>query len=168
MKKLLLGSMLVLGATSFGAVLEDIDKTGASPATLNIRVKGTVVDGTKHSLIVKPLDGTNSTDTMQFNFDGLTVDEVVRTEGKYSAGVYKNNILIEEAYKIEASLKRGNQDATANEFNATNAMLKYSMSEPQKNGREYRGNVVVEATGKAKGTFLDNGVSLEVFVKPGV
>ncbi|WP_291255899.1 hypothetical protein [Fusobacterium sp.] len=166
MKKLLLGSMLVLGATSFGAVVEDLQNNGAKPAVLNIRVKGTVVDPTKYSLIVKPLDATNTTDTMQFNFDGLTIGEEQIVEGGYSAGVYQNNILITDDYKIETSLKRNGQNATTSEYDQmAAAKLAYSLGEPQAVGREYRGKVNVKATGKAKGSFVDNGVNLEVLVK---
>ncbi|WP_349763088.1 hypothetical protein [Fusobacterium sp. SYSU M8D902] len=165
MKKLLLGSMLVLGATSFGAILEDLENTGKKPAALNIRVTGNVVDSTTYSLIVKPLDSTNSLDTMQFNFDGLVIGKATTAEGRYSAGVYKDNELIKEDYKIAASLKRNGVDAVGTPTKLKEAYLDYSLDEPQAVGREYIGRVNVKATGKAKGSFVDNGVNLEVLVK---
>lgn len=169
MKKLLLGSMLVLGATSFGAgsVLEGIEDTkiGKNPATLNIQVTGSVVDDTKYTLIVRALDGGNSTNTMQFNFDGLTKNQEIEKVGRYSAGVYKENKLITEEYKIESHLKRGETEVTGVTTIDNKAELKYSLVEPHFTGGEYRGAVNVSAKGLEKGNFVDNGVNLEVFVK---
>lgn len=167
MKKLLLGSMLVLGATSFGAAIEDIATNHAHPAVLNIQVRGTVIDTTKHALIVRPVNMTgSSTDLMVFNFNDLQKDETKSISGNYEAGIYQNGNFVDGNYKIESSLKRGT-GAADTEFDVNGkAKLKYTHREAEKvPGRPFIGTIEVEAKGVAVGEFVDNGVKLEVLVK---
>ena len=97
-KLLLLGAMLILGATSFGYTIElgdtpsaGMDKTYTGNGNLELRARGNIIDPTnKVLLVVKPTisagaDGTS----LEFDFGRMTKNQSKSMVGEFTAEVFK-------------------------------------------------------------------------------
>lgn len=92
-KMLLIGAMLVLGATSFGQRVADLnlaDSKYSGGTKLDVLVKGEVVDSTKNILVITPItnagaDGT----TIEFNFGEMKLNSSATMVGKFKAEIFK-------------------------------------------------------------------------------
>lgn len=92
-KMLLIGAMLVLGATSFGQRVADLG-TGTGPKTggtkLDIMVRGEVVDQNKHVLVISPITNAGAdNNTIEFNFGAMPLGSTSTMIGKFKAEVFK-------------------------------------------------------------------------------
>ncbi len=85
MKKLLLLSLLAMGATSFAAV-----EGTAARAEMPITVRGSVIDKTGTNLVIEPLKnaGVNGT-SMEFDFGGIVQGQSQTLQGSFA--IYKAN-----------------------------------------------------------------------------
>lgn len=169
MKKLLLGSMLVLGATSFATSVQDLANNSTTPAALQINVRGEVIDTTKYTLVLKPVNTSGTTtDSLEFKFDDLVVGKSATLKGEFEAGVYQNDTSVDLGanHTLEANLKKAGNNITNGQVHSGDKVdLAYTLGELMKRGNVYRGNVSVEAKGNKVGSFVENGVTLEVLVK---
>lgn len=92
-KMLLIGAMLVLGATSFAQRVADLnpaDSKYSGGTKLDVLVKGEVVDSNKNILVITPItnagaDGT----TIEFNFGEMKLNSSATMVGKFKAEVFK-------------------------------------------------------------------------------
>lgn len=93
-KMLLIGAMLVLGATSFGERVADLGtgtgtKTGGTK--LDIMVRGEVVDQNKHILVVSPITNAGAdNNTIEFNFGAMPLGSTSTMVGRFKAEVFKS------------------------------------------------------------------------------
>lgn len=97
-KLLLLGAMLIVGATSFGYVVElgDTPSEGKSETyngsgNLELRSRGNIIDPTnKVLLVVKPTISAGPDNTsLEFNFGRMTVSDSKSMVGEFTAEVFK-------------------------------------------------------------------------------
>lgn len=93
-KMLLIGAMLVLGATSFGQRVADLG-TGTGPKTggtkLDIMVIGEVVDQNKHVLVISPITNAGAdNNTIEFNFGAMPLGSTSTMVGRFKAEVFKS------------------------------------------------------------------------------
>lgn len=92
-KMLLIGAMLVLGATSFGQRVADLgtgtgSKTGGTK--LDIMVRGEVVDQNKHVLVISPITNAGAdNNTIEFNFGAMPLGSTSTMVGRFKAEVFK-------------------------------------------------------------------------------
>lgn len=105
MKKLLLiGAMLIVGATSFSAVTEELTLTGADGAKtylgtgrLPIESEGSILDSTgRVVLVVNPTDnaGTDG-ESLMFNFGAVGRGRAETLIGRFEAMVLKDNTKVD-------------------------------------------------------------------------
>lgn len=97
-KLLLLGAMLILGATSFGYTIElgdtpaaGANKTYTGSGNLELRSRGNIIDPTnKVLLVVKPTisAGANGT-SLEFDFGRMTKKQSKSMVGEFTAEVFK-------------------------------------------------------------------------------
>lgn len=95
-KMLLIGAMLIVGATSFGQRVADLGTADSSPKTggtkLDITVRGEVVDSSKNILVITPLTNAGADDnTIVFNFGTMALGSSSTLTGKFKAEVFKAN-----------------------------------------------------------------------------
>lgn len=129
MKKLLLiGAMLIVGATSFSAVSFDLTETqGQHPnpntysgtGTLPIDSEGVIIDSTgKAILVLSAIDssGTNGRE-LTFNFGSVPRGQEQTLIGKFKAEVFENNVQKSlNGATISVELEKGNKKANAVRF----------------------------------------------------
>lgn len=173
MKKLLLGSMLVLGATSFGAVSSQLTGStttdGAGDVRLPIVVKGNVVNTTKTTLIVQAIKNAGvSGDVMEFDFGSLAVGTRQTLDGLFETKLIKNGKEIDftkaPSFALEGGTVNGNGDSTVVDEADSKAKLEYSLGKPTKKEKTYNGTLSISAEGKKVGTFIDRSVNVKVTV----
>lgn len=94
-KMLLIGAMLVLGATSFGQRVADLnlDKQTSKYSggtKLDIMVRGEVVDQNKHILVISPITNAGAdNNTIEFNFGAMPLGSTSTMVGRFKAEVFK-------------------------------------------------------------------------------
>lgn len=180
MKKHLLGALLVLGSTSFGAVTVPVESTTAS-ATLPIKVVGKVLDScTKKVLVVTPLKnaGVNG-GSLEFDFGDLVASQTQQLEGTYKVEVLQNGAQVAlttpPTSSLVGSTAVGSDNkkavvnlATGNQTEADDVSLTYTLSSLAKQSdKSYAGTLTVDAEVKSNadaGTFTDRTIGIKVDV----
>lgn len=185
MKKYLLGALLIIGATSFGAVAVPVTaasgSTGTGTATLPVKVVGRVLDSaTAKILVVTPMKnaGVNG-GALEFDFGDLVEGQIQQLEGTYKIEVMQNGSQVALSTPPTSVLVggtpvgSGNKKATVNigtgnQTDANDVTLTYSLSELAKQAdKSYTGLLTVDAkveSGADAGTFVDRTVGIKVEV----
>lgn len=184
MKKYLLGALLVIGATSFGAVAVPVTGTGSggtAAADLPVKVVGTVLDSkTSKVLVVTPMKNAGvSSGSLEFDFGNLIEGQNQQLDGTFKIEVMGNGKPVELANAPTVTLVGGtvagnnNKKATVNVntgdvANSNDVTLTYILSTLAKQSdNSYLGTLTVGAkveTGADTGTFVDTSVGVKVKV----
>lgn len=183
MKKYLLGALLVIGATSFGAVAMPVAGSSGTPdtATLPVKVVGKVLDtATAKILVVTPMKnaGVNG-GAIEFDFGDLIAGQNQQLEGTYKIEVIQNGSQVALSTSPTAILEGGNQIGndnkrvtvdigTGKQTTPDDVTLTYTLSNLAKQAdKSYMGALTVDAEVKAgaeAGTFVDRTVGIKVGV----
>lgn len=184
MKKYLLGALLIIGATSFGAVAVPVTGTGgtgSAAADLPVKVVGTVLDNkTSKVLVVTPLKNAGvSSGSLEFDFGNLIGGQVQQLDGTFKVEVMANGKAIALNDTPTVSLEGGNQAGSDNkkatvEVNTgdtaaqDDVTLTYALTNLVKQSdNSYLGGLTVDAkvkTGADAGVFVDRTVGIKVEV----
>lgn len=181
MKKYLLGALLVIGATSFGAVAVPVT-AASSTATLPVKVVGRVLDlATTKILVVTPMKnaGVNG-GALEFDFGDLVEGQIQQLEGTYKIEVIMQNgsqvalttqptaVLVGGTPVGSGNKKATVNIGTGNQTDTNDVTLTYSLSELAKQAdKSYAGSLTVDAkveSGADAGTFVDRTVGIKVEV----
>lgn len=172
MKKLLLAALLLVGATSFGAISTNINgKSGT--VNLPISVKGTVTTDTTATLVVTcTTPGSTNPDSMDFTFENLFVGAKTASvvTGTYKVELVHGQTLGDPwSSKPVVKLVKGTQEQASNIVDISSsevdnkASLRYTLNPLiEKEQKLFAGSLDVEAKGVAEGSFVYNGVGLKV------
>ena len=186
MKKYLLGALLIIGATSFGAVAMPVAGSSGTPdtATLPVKVVGKVLDtatvNTAKILVVTPMKnaGVNG-GAIEFDFGDLIKGQNQQLEGTYKIEVIRNGsqvalstppkAILEGGSLIGNDKKRVKVDiGTGKQTTPDDVTLTYTLSNLAKQADEsYMGALTVDAEvkeGADAGTFVDRTVGIKVRV----
>lgn len=180
MKKLFLAAMLVVGATSFGAVVKPVNQVkGTTEALLPLVVTGNVVEPTDLMLEVTPvLNAGPDGKSLAYDF------------GDMIQGITKQTLNGTFTVRLLTSDKKESYFATAPEYSivkatdgsvatdetttgktlANNVKLLYGLAQPKGEAgvKTNRGTVVVSADATAQnvttGLFTDTGLSVKISI----
>ena len=180
MKKLFLAAMLVVGATSFGAVVKPVNQAkGTTDALLPLVVTGNVVEPTDLMLEVTPvLNAGPDGKSLAYDF------------GDMIQGITKQTLNGTFTVRLLTSDKKESYFATAPEYSivkatdgsvatdetttgktlANNVKLLYGLAQPKGEAgvKTNRGTVVVSADATAQnvttGLFTDTGLSVKISI----
>ena len=180
MKKLFLAAMLVVGATSFGAVVKPVNQAqGTTDALLPLVVTGNVIEPTDLMLEVTPvLNAGPDGKSLAYDF------------GDMIQGITKQTLNGTFTVRLLTSDKKESYFATAPEYSivkatdgsvatdetttgktlANNVKLLYGLAQPKGEAgvKTNRGTVVVSAdatdVGVTTGLFTDTGLSVKISV----
>lgn len=188
MKKLLLiGAMLIVGATSFSAVTVNLGSgtTYTGTGRLSIESEGSILDSTgRVVLVVNPTDnaGTDG-ESLMFNFGAVGRGRAETLIGRFEAMVLKDNTKVDiSGANITVKLEKNGatpQDAhklTVMKSGTTDKKLvdlTYELSKANgldSSGKVYNGEVIASAfrplkqtggaDGYVDGEFIDNSINL--------
>lgn len=193
MKKLLLGALLVVGATSFGASTQLVEGTEGNATkwngstSLTLTASGNIVDTTKQpTLVVEPVLGGASANSLDFNFGDIVMGQDTEERASFTAKILVNG----KAHKIgegvmTAELRGGkavtptggqqdenrrtitlmDSDGTVTDSLGT---LTYAMTfEPvgaANVATEYRGDIIANVKATKAGSFTNTDGSVHVTV----
>ncbi|WP_027129250.1 hypothetical protein [Fusobacterium perfoetens] len=187
MKKLLLGALLIVGATSFGAVSSELKTTDTGPdpkkysgsGSLGLVSRGEVVSAAnKVMLIITPTvsagaDGTS----LAFEHGQILVGDSSELTGKFEAKVVTgaNNEILPITNELAVQLIVGTDNVKQGEYSntvelikgtSTDTTLAYQLTNDSGlQGNIYRGTILSKVmAGDKAGTFLDRGSKIEVTV----
>lgn len=167
MKKLLLASLLVVGATSFGAVSTELSQQGAGEAKLPIKVVGNVISTTNTTLVVTPLNnaGVNGA-SMEFAFGDLVTGRDQTLSGNFEVALYKEDAKVAFTNAPTVTLEGGTPGSGENIKTTTldQAKLTYTLGALTKKGIAYENSIDISVKPTAAGNFVDNAVSVKVAV----
>lgn len=170
MKKLLLVSLFILGATSFAAVSGTTDK-----AEMIIKVKGNVIAKTETNLIIEPvknagIDGSS----MAFDFGSLVEGTSQSLEGTFKVYKANSSVLATPGRTVSVGILNANGTDTTPTAETTNVgrsnvKVKYVVNTvASSDNKEINGVLdvnVTAPTGAVAGTFLDTTKKLAVIIK---
>lgn len=190
MKKLLLiGAMLIVGATSFSSVTVDLGASGGpytGTGRLPIESEGSILDSTgRVVLVVNPTDnaGTDG-ESLMFNFGAVGRGKAETLIGRFEAMVLKDNTKVDisganinvKLEKNRTDLKDAHKLTVMKSGTTTNEKLvdlTYELSKANgvdSSGTMYNGEVIASAfrplkqiggaDGYVDGEFIDNSISL--------
>lgn len=171
MKKLLLVSLFILGATSFAAV-----SGTASKAEMIIKVRGNVIAKSGTNLIIEPvknagIDGSS----MAFDFGSLVEGTSQSLEGTFKVYKADSSVLATAGKTVSVGILDAagtGTDPTSETTNvgSSNVSVKYVVSTAVDSGNKViNGTLGVNVTapsGAVAGTFLDTTKKLAVIIKP--
>lgn len=181
MKKYLLGALLIIGATSFGAVAVPVTSGSTGTATLPVKVVGRVLDSaTTKILVVTPMKnaGVNG-GALEFDFGDLVEGQIQQLEGTYKIEVMQNGSRVSLTTPPTATLEGGNQIGsdkkkatvdigTGNQTTTNDVALTYTLSNlAEQADKSYAGSLNVNAevkSGAKAGTFVDRTIGIKVEV----
>ena len=182
MKNFLLGALLIVGSSAFGAVAMPVTGSGSSgtgTAKLPVKVVGTVIDtATTTTMVITPLKnaGVNG-NTMEFEFGDLVEDQTQQLEGTYKIELRKNGTPATFTAIPISTLEGGTAVGSGNK-KATSIIgigggtddvaLTYTLGELSVQGdKTYVGSLTVDAKVKDNanaGVFIDRSVGIKVEV----
>lgn len=166
MKKLLLASLLLVGATSFGAAAGEITQEGTGMANLPVVVKGNVLEDTKLVLVVTPEKnaGVNG-DTMEFDFGNIGLGSKAKHEmtNGFKVELLKKEKQIAFNQAPTAKLTGVGVDSK-NETVAADVIYTLSSALNKTEGEAYRGTLTVKVEPKKAGSFIDTACNIQVSV----
>lgn len=169
MKKLLLLSLLAIGATSFAAVEGTAEK-----AEMPVVVRGSVIDKTGTNLVIEPIKnaGVNGA-SMEFDFGGIVQGETQALQGTFA--IYKANksVINADMTKMETGFLQADGSVVAEELKTAGADNKVNLAynvvtTTTSDSKRINGVLDVTAAVAAdagKGSFLDNTVKLAIITK---
>lgn len=185
MKKLLLLSLLVLGANSFGAVIgSEVGAGKSTTVSLPIRTTANVVAATGKQVIIKATTSGMRGDMMEFNFGDIKADSVYNhnLDGQFEVSIGdgtaftgEGDSVLGSALEIQVSLNNSDftsagKTVTSNSSNglADNMTMTYTLSGALNDAKtKYQGNVNVAlniaSPGAAAKTYVDT--SKYIFAK---
>jgi hypothetical protein len=176
MKKLFLAAMLVVGATSFGAVVKPVNQAaGNTDALLPLVVTGNVVEPTDLMLEVTPvLNAGPDGKSLAYDFGDMIQGITKQTlNGTFTARLLtktksESYFIKEPTYSL---VKSDGTDATGqtNKSLTNGVGLDYSLAQPKGEAgvKVNRGTVVVSAdatNATTTGLFTDTGLSVKISV----
>lgn len=175
MKKLLfLGSILMVGAISFGASINEIvDNNGKG--SLGLIAKGSSIDITNKvvlEIIPTVSAGTDGT-SLEFNFGDMIPGDSAVVTGKFTARVLNNKQPVSIKDKLTAEIKddsrtSGQLKNTLGNVVGTIVYEKAGSSGFIDTDTTYEGTITskvnINKDNNAKGTFLDNGAYVKISV----
>lgn len=184
MKKYLLGALLIIGATSFGAVAVPVtgtSGTGSAAADLPVKVVGKVLDSaTKKVLVVTPMQNAGvSSGSLQFDFGNLIEGQDQQLDGAFKIEVMQNGAAVALTKDPTASLSGVSvtgtdakqttvQVSTTDPASPDDVTLTYTLSNLSKQSdNSYLVTLTVGAkveAGANAGTFTDTSVGVKVKV----
>lgn len=170
MKKLLLVSLFILGATSFAAVSGTANK-----AEMIIKVKGNVIANSETNLIIEPvknagIDGSS----MAFDFGSLVVGTSQSLEGTFKVYKADSSVLPPSGKTVSVGILNANgtdTESTAETVSVgrSNVRVKYVVNTVASSDKKVINGVldvnVTAPTGATAGTFLDTTKKLAVIIK---
>lgn len=176
MKKLFLAAMLVVGATSFGAVVKPVNQAaGNTEALLPLVVTGNVVEPTDLMLEVTPvLNAGPDGKSLAFDFGDLIKGTSKQTlNGTFTTRLLtsdKKESYFASAPTYEIVMADGSQASNTKKTLGNDVALEYSLSQPKGEAgvKTNRGTVVVSAdatNATTAGLFTDTGLSVKISVK---
>lgn len=179
MKKLFLTAMLVVGATSFGAVVKPVNQaTGNTEALLPLVVTGNVIEPTDLMLEVTPvLNAGPDGKSLAYDFGDLIKGMSKQTLN----GTFNVRLLAKDKSEsyfatapqysiVKADGTDANDDLTNGRTLSNKVKLLYGLAQPKGEAgvKMNRGTVVVSADATASdvttGLFTDTGLSVKVTV----
>lgn len=186
MKKYLLGALLLIGATSFGAVAVPVTNsgsgsTGTATADLPVKVVGTVLDSTTSKiLVVTALKNAGvSGGTLEFDFGNLIGGQSQQLDGTFKVEVMGNGKPMTLTNTPTVTLVGGtavgsdNKKATVNVgtgdlTNTDDVTLTYALTNLVKQSdNSYLGGLTVDAkvkTNAKAGAFVDRTIGVQIGV----
>ncbi len=184
MKKYLLGALLVIGATSFGAVAVPVTGSGSdgtAKADLPVKVVGTVLDNkTSKVLVVTPLKNAGvSSGSLEFDFGNLIEGQSQQLDGTFKIEVMGSGKPVELTTPPTVALVGGNtigsdnkkatvNVATADPADTSDVTLTYALTNLVKQSdNSYLGGLTVDAdvkTGAKAGAFVDRTIGVQIGV----
>lgn len=179
MKKLFLAAMLVVGATSFGAVVKPVNQAaGNTEALLPLVVTGNVVEPTDLMLEVTPvLNAGPDGKSLTFDFGDMIKGFSKQTlNGTFNVRLItkdKKESFFAEAPQysiVKADGSDASNDLTNGRTLSNNVKLLYGLAQPtgETGVKLNRGTVVVSADATADnittGLFTDTGLSVKISV----
>lgn len=184
MKKYLLGALLIIGATSFGAVAVPVVEssgTGSAKADLPVKVVGTVLDSkTSKVLVVTPLKNAGvSSGSLEFDFGNLIEGQSQQLDGTFKIEVMGSGKPVELTTPPTVALVGGTavgsdskkvtvNVGTADPTNANDVTLTYALTNLVKQSdNSYLGGLTVDAdvkTGAKAGAFVDRTIGVQIGV----
>lgn len=170
MKKLLLVSLFILGATSFAAV-----SGTASKAEMIIKVRGNVIAKSGTNLIIEPVKNAGvDGSSMAFDFGSLAVGTSQSLEGTFKIYNANSTVLNTDMSKVSVGiLDAAGTDTTptaeTTNVGSSNVSVKYVVSTAVDSGNKViNGTLGVNVTAfdsAVAGTFLDTTKKLAVIIK---
>jgi hypothetical protein len=179
MKKLFLAAMLVVGATSFGAVVKPVNQAkGTTDALLPLVVTGNVVEPTDLMLEVTPvLNAGPDGKSLAYDFGDMIQGITKQTlNGTFTARLLTKDkkesyFATAPKYKLVKADGTDAGDVDLKDKELTNKVkLSYSLAQPEGEAgvKTNRGTVVVsaDATGDlvTTGLFTDTGLSVKISI----
>lgn len=163
MKKLLLiGAMLIVGATSFSETLiklnEDTDNKYTGEGVMGVSSSGKILDTTgKVILIVTPSSTTGASHTaLSFDFGKMTKNDTSIKQSDFTAQVLNNGVPVEllkdagsgkMVSAVEAEIVDGELQSLKNESNQEIGSIRYGLSQMSDLSGDkltYNGKVIAE------------------------
>lgn len=171
MKKLLLLSLLAIGATSFAAVEGTADR-----AEMPITVRGTVIAKTGTNLVIEPIKNAGVTGaSMEFDFGAIVQGQNQTLDGTFAIYKANNSVINADISKIAVGILNTTLNdvletaSTSNVGGITGVTATYtvgSIVNSAKNRVDGNLSVNIATTETATpGSFLDNTKKLAVIIK---
>lgn len=185
MKKLLLGALLVVGATSFGATTqlsESTDNKWSGSTSLTLTATGNIVSTVKQpTLVVEPVLGGASANSLDFNFGDIVMGQDTEERASFTAKILVDG----KAHKIGAGVMtaelRGGTAVSNDEDRRTITLmdsdgtnttelgtLTYAMTFESVGAAaaatEYRGDIIANVKADTAGSFTNTDGSVHVTV----
>lgn len=188
MKKLLLGALLVVGATSFGASTQLVEGTvdnankWSGSTSLTLTATGNIVDTTKQpTLVVEPVLGGTSANSLDFNFGDIVMGQDTEERASFTAKILvdgKAQIIGADVMKAElrgGTAVSGDNDRRTIELmdsdgKVTDSLgtLTYAMTFESVGAAnvatEYRGDIIANVNATKAGSFTNTDGSVHVTV----
>lgn len=162
-KMLLIGAMLIVGATSFGQRVADLGAADSSPKTggtkLDITVRGEVVDSNKNILVITPLTNAGADDnTIVFNFGTMALGSSSTLTGKFKAEVFKSRNHKDPISLTGSTIKVG-IGKTADDADTSQSKVKLTLLSIENNGSGTTGKDLGDLTYElSTGSTSNNGL----------
>lgn len=191
MKKLLfMGALLIVGATSFGAVTDVFNgATGATTgsdlsaeATLKLSASGSIIDSTGRALLVVTPVGTEGADgeSLSFNFSDAITGQRQNLQARFTAEIIADDknldfpangptVIFEKSTAATGSPAIENNRISKIEVsdNGTNEQigtLSYTLQGVMTNPQKYTGTVTATLDATEVGSFIDKSAQIKVSV----
>ena len=179
MKKLLLGALLVVGATAFAQPSADLSQ-GSGQAVIPVTLRGSVINTTNLTLLLSAENESGlSTEGVELTFNSIVQGKKSAPKrSKIIAELYKNNDVaafekeadstsVVPEFKLLRNSKPTGSDSSmtyTGDLQSANGTVTYRLTTPNPNGLAYESILTAEVTPNAVGSFYDNASGVQVTV----